>query len=323
MSGVVPPNGGDTELHYFFIKRPVLAAVISIVITLLGFFAIRLLPIGRYPQITPPAITVTAVYPGATAEAVAEAVAAPLEQQLAGLQGLLYYTSANSSDGTMTLQIYFDVTRSQDLAAVDVQNAVKIAEPQLPDATRQLGITIVKANTDILGVVALSSTDPSHDARFLTNYLKIYVEDELKRVPGVGNAQTFGGLQFSMRLQLDPDRMARLGLTVSDVATAVREQNATNPAGRIGREPAPEGTDLTIPVTAAGRLTTPGQFEDVIIKGRADGSLIRLRDVGKAVLGAQNYDFAARLNGHTTSFTLIFPRPDSNALAPIEGVRKR
>src|SRR5437588_8830793 len=254
--------------------------------------------------------------PGATAEDVAEAVAAPIEQQLSGLQGMLYYTSANSSDGTMTLQIFFDVNRSQDLAAVDVQNAVKLAEPQLPDAVRQLGITIVKANTDILGVVALKSSDPRYDAPFLTNYLKLYVEDEIKRVQGVGNAQTFGGLQFSMRLQMDPDKMARLGVTISDVATAVREQNTTNPAGRLGREPAPAGTDLTIPVTAVGRLQTPDDFDNVIIKGRPDGSLIRIRDIGKSVLGAQNYDFASRLNGGPTAFMLLFLRPGANALPP-------
>ncbi|MBI4502904.1 MAG: multidrug efflux RND transporter permease subunit [Gemmatimonadetes bacterium] len=313
----------DNQPSYFFIRRAVLAGVISIVITLLGVFAIRQLPVSRYPQITPPAIQVIAVYPGATAEDVAEVVAAPIEQQLSGLQGMLYYTSANSSDGTMTLQIFFDVKRSQDLAAVDVQNAVKLAEPQLPEAVRQLGITIVKANTDILGVVALQSTEARYDAAFLTNYLKLYIEDEIKRVQGVGNAQTFGGLQFSMRLQLDPDRMSRLGITVTDVATAVREQNATNPAGRLGREPAPPGTELTIPVTTVGRLRTPEQFDDIIIRGRPDGSLIRVRDVGKALLGSQSYDFAGRLNGRPTAFTLLFLRPGSNALATKNAIKAR
>ena len=174
----------EPDVHYFFIRRPVLAIVISVIITLLGVFAIRLLPISRYPQITPPAVQVQAVFPGATAEDVAEAVAAPIEAQLSGLQGLLYYSSANASDGTMSLQIYFDVNRSQDLAAVDVQNAVKLAEPQLPDAVRQNGITIIKANTDILGVVALTSNDPRYDAAYLTNYMKLNIEDEIKRVPG-------------------------------------------------------------------------------------------------------------------------------------------
>jgi multidrug efflux pump len=311
------------EIRYFFIRRPVLAGVISIVITLLGVFAIRLLPLSRYPQITPPAVQVQAVYPGATAQDVAAAVAAPIEEQLSSLQGLLYYTSANASDGSMLLQIYFDVSRSQDLAAVDVQNAVQLAQPELPDAARQNGITILKANTDILAVVALSSSDPRYDAPYLTNYLKLYLEDELKRVPGVGNAQTFGGLQFSMLLELDPAKMAKLGVTVSDVATAVREQNATNPAGRIGREPAPPGTQLTIPVTSAGRLETADQFNDVVVRAEANGSVVRVRDIGRAVLGAQNYDFAGRLNGRPTAFMLLYLRPGANAIAVRDAVERR
>ena len=319
----VPPSGDDDEVHYFFIKRPVLAIVISLIITILGVFAIRLLPISRYPQITPPAVQVQAVFPGATAEDVAEAVAAPIEAQLSGLQGLLYYSSANASDGTMSLQIYFDVTRSQDLAAVDVQNAVKLAEPQLPDAVRQNGITILKANTDILGVVALTSDDPRYDAAFLTNYMKLYVEDEIKRTPGIGNALTFGGLEFSMLIQLDPDRMAQLGITTSDVAAAVREQNATSPAGRLGREPAPEGTELTLPVTTLGRLKTPEQFSDIVVRAKEDGSIVRIRDIGKVVLGSRNYDLAGRLNGTPVAPMLLYLRAGANALAAKEAVVKR
>ena len=302
-------DGADNEVRYFFIRRPVLAIVISIIVTLLGVFAIRLLPISRYPQITPPAVQVQATFPGATAEDVAEAVAAPIEAQLSGLQGLLYYSSANASDGTMSLQIYFDVSRSQDLAAVDVQNAVKLAEPQLPDAVRQNGITILKANTDILGVVALTSDDPRYDAAYLTNYMKLYVEDEIKRTPGIGNALTFGGLEFSMLIQLDPDRMAQLGITTSDVAAAVREQNATSPAGRLGREPAPPGTELTLPVTTLGRLKTPEQFADIVVRARPDGSIVRIRDIGKVVLGSRNYDLAGRLNG--TPVAPLLPVPAS------------
>ncbi|HEY2825901.1 MAG TPA: efflux RND transporter permease subunit, partial [Gemmatimonadales bacterium] len=313
----------DEDIKYFFIRRPVLAAVLSIVITLLGVFAINLLPVSRYPTITPPGIQVAAFYPGATAEDVAEAVAAPIEQQMSGLQGLLYYSSANASDGSLALSLSFDVTRNQDLAAVDVQNAMKLAEPQLPDQVRQNGISIIKANTDILAVVALTSTDPRYDAPYLTNFLKLYVEDEVKRVPGIGNATTFGGLQFSMLLQLDPDKMGKLGVTVTDVANAVREQNATNPAGRIGREPAPPGTDLTIPVTTVGRLQTVEEFNDIIIRANADGSTIRLSDVGRAVLGSQNYDFAGRLNGSPTAFTLLYSRPGSNALAAKAALAKR
>jgi hydrophobe/amphiphile efflux-1 (HAE1) family protein len=320
---VSPAVHGNEEIGYFFIRRPVLAAVISIVITLLGIFSIRLLPVSRYPSITPPAVQVAAVYPGATAKDVADAVAGPLEQQLSGLQDLLYYSSANAGDGTMGLQVYFDVDRNQDLAAVDVQNAAQLAQPQLPEAVRQTGVTILKANSDILAVVGLTSTDPRHDAAYLTNYSKLYVEDELKRVSGVGNAQTFGGLQFSMLLQLDPDKMQRLGVTVGDVADAVREQNTTNPAGRIGRAPAPPGTQLTIPVTTQGRLQTPEQFDSIVVKANADGSQIRLSDLGRARLGSQSMDFAARLNGQPTAFMLIFMRPGANALAVRTAVGKR
>jgi hydrophobe/amphiphile efflux-1 (HAE1) family protein len=301
----------------------VFAIVLSVVIVLLGVFAIRLLPISRYPQITPPAVQVQAVYPGATAEDVAEAVAAPIEAQLSGLQGLLYYSSANASDGTLSLQIYFDVNRSQDLAAVDVQNAVQLAEPQLPDAVRQNGITILKANTDILGVVALTSDDPRYDAAYLTNYMKLYLEDEIKRVSGIGNALTFGGLEFSMLIQLDPDRMAQLGITTSDVAAAVREQNATSPAGRLGREPAPAGTELTLPVTTLGRLKTPEQFADIVVRAKSDGSIVRIRDIGKVVLGSRNYDLAGRLNGKPVAPMLLYLRPGANALAAREAVAKR
>ena len=321
MSGA--PQEGQQEVSYFFIRRPVLSAVISIVITLLGVFSIRLLPVSRYPSITPPAVQVTAVYPGATAKDVADAVAGPIEEQLSGLQGLIYYTSANAGDGSMGLQIYFDNSRNQDLAAVDVQNAIALANPVLPDAVRQQGVVILKANTDILAVVGLQSDDPRYDAAYLTNYTKLYIEDEIKRVPGVGNAQTFGGLQFSMLLQLDPDKMQRLGVTVGDVSDAVREQNTTNPAGRIGREPAPEGTQLTIPVTTQGRLTDPAQFDSIVIKANPDGSLIRVADVGHSKLGSQSFDFASRVNGKPTAFMLIFMRPGANALAVRDAVAKR
>src|SRR5438477_45635 len=182
------PAGESAGVRYFFIRRPVLASVISIVITLLGLFAIHLLPIARYPQITPPAVRISANYPGASSEDAAQAVAAPIEEQLAGLQGMLYYSSSNSSDGTTNISVVFDVSRNQDLAAVNVKNAVKLAEPQLPEAVRTNGITILKANTDILCVVALQSSDARYDATYLANYMKLYIVDELKRVQGVGDA---------------------------------------------------------------------------------------------------------------------------------------
>ncbi len=312
-----------TEPRYFFIRRPIFGAVISIVITLLGLFAIHLLPVTRYPQITPPAVRIQTNYPGASSEDAAQAVAAPIEEQLAGLQGMIYYGSSNSSDGSTTINVTFDVARNQDLAAVDVQNAEKLAEPQLPDAVRTNGITILKANTDILAVVALQSKDPRYDATYLANYMKLFVVDELKRVPGVGDATPFPARDFSMLLQLDPDKMAQLSLTVSDIAAAVREQNATNPAGRLGAEPSPPGTQLTLPITTNGRLQTPDEFNDIVIRARPDGSVIRLRDIGRATLGARSYDLEGRLNGEPTAFVLLYMRPGANALAVKQAVVDR
>jgi multidrug efflux pump len=313
----------EPEARYFFIRRPVLAAVISIVITLLGLFAIQLLPIARYPQITPPAVRISANYPGASSEDAAQAVAAPIEEQLAGLQGMLYYASSNSSDGTTNITVTFDVSRNQDLAAVDVQNAVKLAEPQLPEAVRTNGITILKANTDILAVIALRSSDPRYDATYLANYLKLNVIDEIKRVPGIGDATPFPARDFAMLLQLDPEKMAQLGITVSDVAAAVREQNATNPAGRLGAEPSPPGTQLTLPITTLGRLQTAKEFNDIVVRARPDGSIVRVSDIGVATLGARSYDLKGRLNGVPTAFALLYTRPGANALAVKEAVVRR
>jgi len=289
------------QIRNLFIRRPVFSAVISIVIVLLGLFSLSRLAVESYPPLTPPEIQVQAVYPGATAQDVADAVAAPIEQQLSGMQGLLYFKSANSSDGVMNLSVFFDVSRNPDLAAVDVQNQIARAQPQLPQEVVRNGITVQKRQTAFLVVLALSSDDPRYDTEYLNNYAKIYIDDELKRLPGVGDASTFGQLDFSMLLSLDPDRMAQLGLTVSDVAAAVQEQNATNPAGRIGREPAPRGTQLTIPVITSGRLKDPSDFERIIVRGRPDGSLVHLADIGEAHL----------VRGTTTSpaGSTVRPRP--------------
>ena len=313
----------ETEARYFFIRRPVMASVISIVIVLLGSFAIKLLPVARYPQITPPAVTISTNYPGASAEDAAQAVAAPIEQQLASLQGMLYFQSTSASDGTTSISVTFDVSRNQDLAAVDVQNAVKLAEPQLPASVRTNGITIIKANTDILGAVALKSTDPRYDATYLANFMKLYVIDELKRVPGMGDATPFPLRDFSMLIQLDPQKMAQLGVTVGDVSAAVQEQNATNPAGRLGREPSPPGTQFTLPITTLGRLQTVDQFKDVIVRAVPNGGLVRVRDIGNVVLGALSYDLEGRLDGNPAAMALMYTRPGANALAVRKAVADR
>jgi hydrophobe/amphiphile efflux-1 (HAE1) family protein len=311
------------QIRNVFIRRPVFSGVISIVIVLLGVFSLSRLPVNSYPALTPPQIQVQAVYPGATAQDVATAVAAPIEQQLSGLDGLLYFKSSNSSDGIMNLSIYFDVSRDPNLAAVDVQNQIALAEPQLPQEVVRNGISVQKAQTSILVAGALTSDDPRFDAQYLSNYSKLYVEDELKRLPGVGDAQTVGQLEFSMLLSLDPDRMARLRLTVADVAAAVQEQNATNPAGRIGREPSPPGTQLTIPVVTAGRLKNPADFGRIIVRAQPNGSLVRVSDIGETRLGAQNYDVVGRLDGKPAAMFLVFLRPGANALQVKQAVVRR
>ncbi len=309
--------------RYFFIRRPIVAGVISIIIALLGFFTLQRLPVNQYPQITPPAIQVTAVYPGATAQDVASAVAAPIEQQLSSLQGLLYFSSTNASDGTMNLSVYFDISRDQDLAAVDVQNAISIATPQLPASVRQIGITVTKVNTALLFVMSLTSDDTNYDDNYLNNYIRLYVQDEVKRVPGVGDALIPGNAQFSMLLSLDPDKMAQLGVTFDDVNQAVSAQNATKPAGRLGREPSPPTTELTLPITTTGRFTTPEQFGNIIVRAKPDGSFIRVNDIGKVRLGSQNYDIVRRVGGKRTALLVVFSRPNANALEVKDAVLAR
>ena len=310
-------------IRNLFIRRPIFAAVISIVIVLLGLFALPKLPVDRYPAITPPVVQVNANYPGATALDVATTVAAPIEQQLAGIPGLLYYKSTSSGDGTMSLQVSFDITRDQDLAAVDVQNQVALASPQLPQEVRRNGVVVQKAQPNILLVGVLTSTDARYDGEFLSNYSKIYLEDEIKRIPGVGNAVTFGNLNFAMNIELDPDKMAQLGVTVSDISAAVNEQNSTNPAGSVGREPAPVGTQLTLPVTTLGRLSTPKEFEDIIIRARPDGSVLRISDVGTVRLGARDYGLRGMFDGKPVAPIIVYLRPGANALAVRNAFVKR
>ncbi len=297
------PSASPYVAKNFFIRRPILSSVISIVIVLLGAFSMKGLPIAIYPLITPPSVSVTAVYPGATASDVAEAVAAPIEQQLPGIQDLLYYTSANASDGTMNLSVFFNIERNQDLAAVDVQNQVKLAEPQLPQEVRQNGLTVKKAQKDILLMVAVRSDDPRYDAEYLSNFLKINVEDELKKLNGVGDATVYGQLEFSMLISLDPYRMAQLEVSVPEIVAAVREQNTTNPGGRVGREPAPPGTDLTLSVTTKGRLTDPKEYEQDHHPGQQGRQRAPRRRHRLGAPGRPELRPLGRLNGKATAIS--------------------
>lgn len=307
---------------HFFIDRPIFASVLSIIIVVLGLVALQKLPIAQFPQITPPMVQIDADYPGASAEVVAEAVARPIEVQLPGIDNLLYYESTSTNDGHMTMKLTFEIGTDVDIAQVQTQNRQRLAEPQLPDEVVRQGITVKKTSPDLLAVIALSSTDPKHDTVFLSNYALLRILDSVKRLPGVGDAVIFGGQNYSMRLILDPIRMAQLNITPTEIAAVVREQNRDFPAGRIGREPTPQGTELTIPVITRGRMSEVREFEDMIVRAYPDGSMVRMRDVARVELGAQSYDLQGRWNGKPNTFLLTFLAPGANALDTVRRVRE-
>ena len=307
---------------HFFIDRPIFSSVLSIIIVVLGLVSLLKLPVAQFPQITPPMIQIEADYPGASAEVVAEAVARPIEIQLPGIDNLLYYESTSTNDGHMTMKLTFEIGTDIDIAQVQTQNRQRLAEPQLPDEVIRQGITVKKTSPDLLAVIALSSTDPQHDTVFLSNYTLLRILDNVKRLPGVGDAVVFGGQNYSMRLVLDPVRMAQLNLTPTEIAAVVREQNRDFPAGRIGREPTSEKTELTIPVITRGRMSEVKEFEDMIVRAYPDGSMVRLRDVARVELGAQSYDLQGRWNGKPNTFILTFLSPGANALDTVKRVKE-
>ncbi|MDE3119205.1 MAG: efflux RND transporter permease subunit, partial [Nitrospirota bacterium] len=306
----------------FFIDRPIFAAVLSIVIVLVGLVSLHSLPIAQFPEITPPVVQIDADYPGASAEVVADGVARPIEVQLPGIDNLLYYDSTSTNDGHMSIKLTFEIGTNVDIAQVQTQNRQKLAEPQLPPEVVRQGVTVKKVSPDLLAVVALSSHDPRQDTVFLSNYAILRVIDNLKRLPGVGDAMVFGQQNYSMRLILDPVRMAQLSLTPTDIATVVREQNRDFPAGTVGREPAAKGNELTIPVITRGRLTEVKDFEELIVRALPGGSMVRLKDVARVELGAQSYDLEGRWNGKPNVFLLTFLSPGANALDTVKRVRK-
>ncbi len=307
---------------HFFIDRPIFATVISIVIVVVGLVSLQVLPIAQFPQITPPVVQIEADYPGASAEVVAEAVARPIEVQLPGIDNLLYYDSSSTNDGHMTIRLTFEIGTDVDIAQVQTQNRQRLAEPQLPPEVVRQGITVKKVSPDLLAVVALSSSDPRQDTVFLSNFAILRIVDNIKRLPGVGDAVIFGGQNYSMRLILDPIRMAQLDVTPTDIANVVREQNRDFPAGRIGREPAPVGTEMTIPVITQGRMSEAKEFEDMIVRAYPDGSMVRLGEVATVKLGAQSYDLEGRWNGKPNVFLLTFLSPGANALETVKRIRK-
>ncbi|PKO48864.1 MAG: hydrophobe/amphiphile efflux-1 family RND transporter [Betaproteobacteria bacterium HGW-Betaproteobacteria-4] len=307
----------------FFINRPIFASVISIIIVIAGLVAAQVLPIAQYPQIAPPTVLITATYPGASAETLARTVAAPIEEQLNGVENLSYFTSSASANGAVTITATFDVGTNVDTAAVNVNNRVKAAEPRLPEEVRRNGVIVQKRSNDILQVVALDSQEGKYNTLFLSNYASLNIVDELKRLKGVGDVTIFGAQDYSMRVWLKPDRMAQLGLTTSDVATAIRAQNAQNAAGKIGQEPAPADQQLVYTVTAKGRLLTPEEFGNIVIRASGPSGLLRLKDIARIELGAYSYDQSVSLDGQPTIAMGVFLQTGANALDVAERVRQR
>jgi hydrophobe/amphiphile efflux-1 (HAE1) family protein len=299
----------------FFIRRPVFASSVAIIMVLAGSICYFLLPVSQFPDITPPQVVVSAVYPGASAQVVADTVTTPLEQQINGVQGMAYMSSTSSNDGSATITITFDVGYPLNIAAVDVQNRVSQAAPQLPPIVNQAGITIRKQNPNFVLIVNLTSPDKSVDPVALSNYAYLQIVDPLKRVPGVGDVQIFGERRYSMRIWLDPDRLAKLGITAVDVQNAVAEQNIQVAAGKIGQSPAPPGTPFEMQVNTAGRLSDPAQFGEIVVRADPNaGSVVRLKDVARIELGALQYASSAFFGDEPTVVLAVFQMPGSNAL---------
>ena len=305
-----------------FIRRPILATVCSLLVILAGAICIPLLPIARYPDLAPPSVSITAFYTGANAQAVESAVTTPIEQVVNGVEGMTYIQSSSTNSGISTINVYFEIGRDPDLAAVDVQNRVNQVLGRLPADVRTTGVTVTKNTAGFMGGLGFFSKDNRYSAQFISNYLDVYVRDALKRVPGVGNVLIFGERKYAMRLWLDPARLAARGITAGDVVRALREQNLQVAAGALGDAPADADQMFNLSVRALGRLTEVDQFESVVVKAGRDGALVRVRDVGRAELGAETYSSNLRFLGLEASGMGIQLLPKANALAVYEGVMK-
>jgi HAE1 family hydrophobic/amphiphilic exporter-1 len=308
----------------FFIQRPIFASTIAVIMVLAGSICYFLLPVSQFPDITPPQVVVSAVYPGASAQVVADTVTTPLEQQINGVQGMTYMSSSSSNDGSSTITVTFEVGYPLSIAAVDVQNRVSQAASALPAIVNQSGVTIKKQNPNFVLIVSLTSPDGSVDPVALSNYAYLQVVDPLKRLEGVGDVQIFGERRYSMRIWLDPDKLANLGITAVDVQQAVEEQNVQVAAGKIGQSPAPVGTPFEMQVNAVGRLSDPEQFKDIVVRADpAAGSVVRLRDVARVELGALQYASTAFFGKDPTVVLAVFQMPGSNALQLQERVKSK
>ena len=304
----------------FFINRPIVAIVISVMTLLIGVVVIRGLSVEQYPFLAPPNIRATATYPGASAEAVEQSVATPIEQEVNGVDRMIYMKSSNTSDGRMLLDVNFEVGTDQDTANVLTQNRVSTAAARLPAEVNQQGVTVKKQSPSILMVISLYSPKDAYDANFLINYCGINLRDQILRIPGIAQVDLFGGTDYGMRVWMKPDRLAKLGLTPSDVISAIKEQNLQAPAGKIGGAPTPADQEFTETLSAPGRLVTPEEFENVIVRQSATGQVVRIKDIGRAELGSQDYNSFGRLNGKPGGAMAVYLLPGANQLKAAETI---
>jgi multidrug efflux pump len=309
-------------LSRFFIDRPIFAAVLSIFIVLAGLAAMRTLPVAQYPEIAPPVVTVTATYPGASAQVIEQTVAAPLENQINGVENMIYMSSTSTSNGVVQIQVTFDIGTDADKAALNVNNRVKQAEARLPLEVRRQGVTVEKGSSAFLQVLAFFSPEGRYDDVYISNYVTLNVLDLLKRVPGTTNVQIFGAKDYAMRIWVQPDRMTQHRLATADLVRVLNEQNAQFAAGKVGQSPSPEDQELVYTLTTRGRLSEPKEFEDIIVRSNPDGSSLRLKDVARVELAAKDYDFIGRINGRAATLVGVFLQPGANALA-VAGEVKR
>ena len=308
------------RLSHFFIEHPIFAAMLSLFITLVGGVAYFALPVTQYPDIAPPVIQVTASYPGASAEVLSQTVATPLEQQINGVEDMLYFSSQATGDGKLIVSVTFKLGTNLDTAQVLTQNRVAIALPRLPDVVQRLGVTVKKNSPDILMVIHLTSPDHTYDQLYMSNYATLHVKDALSRLPGVGDVQIFGSRDYAMRIWLDPDKVAAHDLTAGEVVSALQAQNVQVSAGVLGQPPLPRPGAFQLNVQALGRLTDPAQFADIVVKSDSAGRVTRVRDIGRVELGAQDYGSNSYLNTQPATALLIFQQPGSNALATAQGI---
>ncbi len=307
----------------FFIDRPVFAAVISIIITLAGLVCMNVTPVAQYPNIAPPTVQVSAYYPGATAEVVANTVAAPIEQQVNGVDDMSYMSSTSTSSGNMTLTVTFKSGTNPDMAQVNVQNRVNQASAKLPDVVTKQGVTVEKRSQAFMMVISIFSPDDRYDPVYLGNYTNLYILDAIKRIPGANLSTSFPNPDVAMRIWLSPDRMAQLGMTTQEVTTAIQQQNKAYGVGSIGKSPSPEATQQSFVVTTQGMLATAQEFENIIVRAASEGSaMVRLKDVGRAELGSKDYSIVAKLNGKSASTIMVYQQPGANALQTSAAINK-